>query len=119
MQRRNMWGWLLAMLIVMTVAVCFEKQRRSDALSRSMSLGAVIDGRLEEHLPRLVTIEATEGAIGRLQRGVLVEVVAQHDELIQRRRVRGRRGRARGPPERRRREACTTRQSPDRKERTC
>ncbi len=114
-----MWGWLLAMLIVMTVAVCFEKQRRSDSLSRSMSLGAVVDGRLDELLPGLVTIEATEGAIGRLQRGVLVEVVAQHDELIQRRRVRARRGRARGPPERRRRDACATRESPDRKERTC
>jgi hypothetical protein len=118
MQRRNVWAWLLAMLIVMTVAVCFEKQRSSDALSRSMSL-TLGDGRLEEHLPRLVTIEATEGAIGRLQRGVLVKVVAQHDEPIQRRRVRARRGRARGPPERRRRDACTTRQNPDRKERTC
>jgi hypothetical protein len=118
MQRRNVWAWLLAMLIVMTVAVCFEKQRSSDALSRSMSLtlGA---GRLEEHPPKLVTIEATDGSIGRVQHGVLVEVVAQHVELIQRRRVRARRGRARGPPERRRRDARTTRQSPDRKERTC
>jgi hypothetical protein len=118
MQRRNVWTWLLAMLIVMTVAVCFEKQRCSDALSRSMSLtlGA---GRLEEHSPRLVTIEATDGAIGRVQHGVLVEVVAQYVELIQRRRVRARRGRARGPPEHRRRDACTTTQSPDRKERTC
>jgi|HubBroStandDraft_3_1064219.scaffolds.fasta_scaffold202153_2 hypothetical protein len=108
-------AWLLGMLVAVMVAAWLEKRRRT------MSLGVVIDGRMEEHPPRLVTIDALEEGIGHLRRGVLVEVGVRPVESSQRSCARAVGRRARGPPWAPRSivDDVHERESPDRKEKTC
>ena len=95
MKRRIVWLWLLAMLLAVMVAMWPAESRRS---TDPVSLGAVIDGGIEEHSPRLVTIEAMERAIGPCGVVHSSRSARQQVEPIQRPRVRAVRRTARGPP---------------------
>jgi hypothetical protein len=110
--------WLVATLLAVMVAAWREEWRSTDAMLRAMLLGALIDGRMVEYPPMLVTtIEALED-IDRPRRGVLVAGGARRVDSIQRPRVRTARRTARGPP-RDVVDEVHERESPDRKEKTC
>jgi len=104
MKRGIVWVWWMAMLRAVMVAMWPAESRRS---TDPVWLGAVVDGGIEEHPPRLATlVEALEEGLRILRRGALVAIGGQKVESIQRPRVCTVRRSARGPPvERRRRGA--------------